>query len=187
MKEKDLLRKQIKTAVALLSPEEKHESAAALKKRIEALPLFAEARTILLFHSLPDEVCTHEWIADWRFQKEILLPVVKGDTLVVRPYAPDKMIKGSYGIAEPAGDDVTDYSDIDLVVVPGVGFDPQGNRLGRGKGFYDRLLKKIKAPFIGVAYDCQIVEEIPSLPHDVAMSLVVTPNHLYRHTDDMRK
>ena len=57
----------------------------------------------------------------------------------------------------------------------------------KGKGFYDRLLKKISAPFTGVAYDCQIVAEIPSLPHDVAMSWVVTPNHLYQHSRDTRK
>ena len=187
MKEKDILRKQIKKAVAQLSSEEKKAAAVALKKRIETSSFFVEARTILLFHSLPDEVCTHEWIADWHSRKKILLPVVKGDTLVVRPYAPDKMSTGSYGIAEPAGEDVTDYSDIDLVIVPGVGFDPHGNRLGRGKGFYDRLLKKISAPFTGVAYDCQIVAEIPSLPHDVAMSWVVTPNHLYQLSRDTRK
>ena len=172
MKEKDILRKQIKKAVAQLSSEEKKAAAVALKKRIETSSFFVEARTILLFHSLPDEVCTHEWIADWHSQKRILLPVVKGDTLVVRPYAPDKMSTGSYGIAEPAGEDVTD---------------PHGNRLGRGKGFYDRLLKKISAPLTGVAYDCQIVAEIPSLPHDVAMSWVVTPNHLYQHSRDTRK
>ena len=72
----------------------------------------------------------------------ILLPVVKGETLIIRPYSPGEMKPGSFGIAEPTGEDITDLSIIDMVIVPGVGFDPKGNRLGRGKGFYDRLLKR---------------------------------------------
>ena len=151
MTEKKLLRQQIKDAVSRLSPQEKAETSVIIEKRIESLPLFAEARTILLFYSLPDEVNTHEWIAHWNGKKRILLPVV---------------------------------SIIDMVIVPGVGFDPKGNRLGRGKGFYDRLLKKIDAPFIGVAYDCQIAECIPALPHDVSMSLIISKSNIYwqRHT-----
>ena len=163
MTEKKLLRQQIKDAVSRLSPQEKAETSVIIEKRIESLPLFAEARTILLFYSLPDEVNTHEWIAHWNGKKRILLPVVKG---------------------EPTGEDITDLSIIDMVIVPGVGFDPKGNRLGRGKGFYDRLLKKIDAPFIGVAYDCQIAECIPALPHDVSMSLIISKSNIYwqRHT-----
>ena len=175
MKEKDILRKQIKKAVAQLSSEEKKAAATALKKRIETSSFFVEARTILLFHSLPDEVCTHEWIADWHSRKKILLPVVKGDTLVVRPYAPDKMSTGSYGIAEPAGEDVTDYSDIDLVIVPGVGFDPHGNRLGRGKGFYDRLLKKISVYVIKMKSELQ---HLFKNFNSIAFALYIQPVHI---------
>lgn len=89
------------------------------------------------------------------------------------------MEPGSFGIAEPTGEDITDLSIIDIVIVPGVGFDPKGNRLGRGKGFYDKLLKKIDAPFIGVAYDCQIADNIPALPHDVPMSLIISKSNIY--------
>ena len=184
MTEKKLLRQQIKDAVSRLSPQEKAETSVIIEKRIESLPLFAEARTILLFYSLPDEVNTHEWIAHWNGKKRILLPVVKGETLIIRPYSPGEMKPGSFGIAEPTGEDITDLSIIDMVIVPGVGFDPKGNRLGRGKGFYDRLLKKLDAPFIGVAYDCQIAECIPALPHDVSMSLIISKSNIYwqRHT-----
>ena len=166
MTEKKLLRQQIKDAVSRLSPQEKAETSVIIEKRIESLPLFAEARTILLG------------------KKRILLPVVKGETLIIRPYSPGEMKPGSFGIAEPTGEDITDLSIIDMVIVPGVGFDPKGNRLGRGKGFYDRLLKKIDAPFIGVAYDCQIAECIPALPHDVSMSLIISKSNIYwqRHT-----
>lgn len=179
MTEKKLLRRQIKNAVSRLSPEEKAETSVIIKKRIELLPFFAESRTILLFYSLPDEVNTHEWIAQWNGEKRILLPVVKGETLVIRSYSPGEMELGSFGIAEPTGEDITDLSIIDMVIVPGVGFDPKGNRLGRGKGFYDKLLKKIDAPFIGVAYDCQIADNIPALPHDVPMSLIISKSNIY--------
>ena len=169
MTEKKLLRQQIKDAVSRLSPQEKAETSVIIEKRIESLPLFAEARTILLFYSLPDEVNTHEWIAHWNGKKRILLPVVKGETLIIRPYSPGEMKPGSFGIAEPTGEDITDLSIIDMVIVPGVGFDPKGNRLGRGKG---------------VAYDCQIAECIPALPHDVSMSLIISKSNIYwqRHT-----
>jgi len=113
MTEKKLLRQQIKDAVSRLSPQEKAETSVIIEKRIESLPLFAEARTILLFYSLPDEVNTHEWIAHWNGKKRILLPVVKGETLIIRPYSPGEMKPGSFGIAEPTGEDITDLSIID--------------------------------------------------------------------------
>ena len=97
MTEKKLLRQQIKDAVSRLSPQEKAETSVIIEKRIESLPLFAEARTILLFYSLPDEVNTHEWIAHWNGKKRILLPVVKGETLIIRPYSPGEMKPGSFG------------------------------------------------------------------------------------------
>ncbi|MCD7710627.1 MAG: 5-formyltetrahydrofolate cyclo-ligase [Porphyromonadaceae bacterium] len=169
-----------------LSLEEKVETAAIIRKRIEALPLFEKARTLLLFHSLPDEVCTHEWIREWCKIKNVLLPAVSGEVLTVRPYDAQRPLqKGRFGIAEPTGEEITDLSVIDLAIIPGVGFDSHGNRLGRGKGFYDKLLVKISAPLIGVAYDCQIVDDIPTLPHDIPMSLIISKNTLFYSKKDI--
>ena len=86
------------------------------------------------------------------------------------------MIKGSYGIEEPIGDVVKDYDRIELAIIPGVGFDLQGNHLGRGKGYYDRLLPKLKAYKIGICFQFQVIEPIPFESFDIPMDEVWTEN-----------
>ena len=96
---------------------------------------------------MKDEVQTHAFIEKWSRSKRIILPVVTGDELELRVYTgPQDLAIGSYGIAEPTGAPFTDYETIDLAVIPGVAFDRYGHRLGRGKGYYDRLLPQIPAP-----------------------------------------
>ena len=110
---------------------------------LEAHPAFRAANTILLYHSLGDEVDTHTFIKKWSSEKRILLPVVVGDDLELRIYTgPDDMTTGSYGIEEPTGEVFTDYAAIDFIAVPGVAFDRKGNRLGRGNGYYERRLPR---------------------------------------------
>ena len=91
---------------------------------LEAHPAFRAATTVLLYHSLKDEVDTHEFIRKWSREKRILLPVVVGDDLELRLYTgPEDLKPGAYGIEEPTGELFTDYADIDFIVVPGVAFD----------------------------------------------------------------
>ena len=99
------------------------------------------------------------------------MPVVADDnTLKILPYT-DEQKTGAYGIGEPVGTEFIDISTIDLVIVPGVGFTADGYRLGRGKGYYDRLLSGAKTYKIGVCYTCQIEPGIVETvePHDVKM------------------
>ena len=86
---------------------------------------------------------------------------------------------GSFHIEEPTGDDLIDPDKLELIVTPGVAFDSKGNRLGRGKGYYDRLPATTKATKIGVAYHFQIVDELPAEPHDVPMDIVITDRTVY--------
>lgn len=176
--DKSALRKQMKKDKAALTPQEKSSESALVWQHIEALPHFAAASHILLYHSLPDELSTHEVINKWHaLGKAIYLPVVVGDDLVVRRYTPNDMLQGEFNIWEPTGEDVgTDI--LQLIVVPGVAFDSKGNRLGRGKGYYDRLLSRTRATCIGVCYKCQLVEQIPAEPHDRIMHYVVTSEGL---------
>ena len=112
--------------------------------------------------------------------KESTLPA--GDTvsceemiLEVRELAPGQLALGQWGIWEPTDEAplLSDYSRLDLVVVPGVAFSSDGKRLGRGKSFYDRFLPLVpRAAFVGVCYPCQVVEQIPADPWDIGMDIV---------------
>ena len=114
---------------------------AALLEQIEKHPRFIASDTVLLYHSLGDEVQTHAFVEKWSASKKVLLPVVQGDILVLRHYTGKKCLQiGAFGIEEPGGEDFTGYDEIQLGIIPGMSFDRKGNRLGRGKGYYDKLL-----------------------------------------------
>ena len=111
---------------------------------LEAHPAFRAANTILLYHSLKDEVDTHAFIRKWSDKKRVLLPVVVDNDLELRIYSgPEDMATGSYGIEEPTGELFTDYAAIDFIAVPGVAFFFEGDPVGRGKGYLDRLQPRI--------------------------------------------
>lgn len=112
--------------------------------------------------------------------KESTLPAgntVSGEEMIleVRELAPGQLALGRWGIWEPTDEAplLSDYSRLDLVVVPGVAFSSDGKRLGRGKSFYDRFLPLVpRAAFVGVCYPCQVVEQIPADPWDIGMDIV---------------
>lgn len=145
---------------------------------VEAHPAFQGAATVLLFYPLPDEPDTRPLLERWGGQKCLLLPAVTGNDLELRLYESSRPLSmGRFGIAEPAGPAFTDYAAIDLVLVPGVAFDAQGHRLGRGKGYYDRFLPRIPQAYkIGVCFAYQFVENVPTEPFDIRMDEVITHN-----------
>ncbi|KAA6318447.1 5-formyltetrahydrofolate cyclo-ligase [termite gut metagenome] len=150
---------------------------ADILRRLETHAVFKEARTVLLFHSLKDEPDTHAFIERWSGAKVILLPVVCGENLELRVYDKRQSLStGTYGIEEPSGEAFTDYASIDLAVIPGIAFDRLGNRLGRGKGYYDKLLPHLSAYKIGIGFSFQLVEEVPAREFDVRMDEVITPS-----------
>lgn len=151
-------------------------SSAEILARLEAHPAFQAADTVLLYHSLPDEVDTHGFVEKWSKTKRILLPVVAGERLELRAYTGhEHLTQGAYGIGEPDGPAFTDYGAIALAVVPGVAFDRQGNRLGRGKGYYDRLLEHLPATYkIGICFPYQIVNSVPTEALDIRMDEIIT-------------
>lgn len=168
------LRKTIKAEVAQLSIEEKTLEANCVFSHIENSDLFKRCKNIMLFASLPDEIPTHAIIEMWAKLKNIFLPRVNGDDLEIIKFRPGMLHKGSYDIMEPEGTDTVSPEILDLIIVPGVAFDRNGNRLGRGKGFYDRFLSQTHAATIAVCFDCQLVEQIPTEPHDLPAQFVVT-------------
>ncbi|WP_321332836.1 5-formyltetrahydrofolate cyclo-ligase [uncultured Bacteroides sp.] len=142
---------------------------------LEKHPVFRAAHTILIYHSKADEVQTHEFIEKWSKSKKILLPVVVRDELELRVYSgPQSLRTGSYGIEEPTGPLFTDYASIDMAIIPGVAFDDSGHRLGRGKGYYDKLLPSIAAYKAGICFPFQLVEEVPAEAFDIRMDTIIT-------------
>lgn len=154
---------------------------AKIMKRLEETELFQQASCIALYHALPGEVQTADFIEKWYQKKQLLLPIVKGEDLQLRLYAGKESLEiGVFGILEPKESCLSiPESDIDLVIVPGVAFDRQHNRLGRGKGFYDRLLTTLQTPKIGICYDFQLKESIPVEPFDKKMDIIVTEKETF--------
>ncbi|MBO7441448.1 MAG: DNA primase [Paludibacteraceae bacterium] len=167
------LRKLVKTRIKNMTEEEKKKESEDVMMKLENTQQFKSAKTILLFHSLPDEVCTHELIEKYASKKKILLPVIDGEKWHIREYKGD-LKTGEYNIQEPTGVNYYDYGSIDLVVVPGVCFDKDKGRVGRGKGYYDRILNEIKAFKIGICFDCQLLSKVPADEWDVKMDQVMT-------------
>ena len=137
----------------------------------------AEGNTLAMGGTLPKK---SEQAMGSTLLKKSTLPA--GDTvsceemiLEVRELAPGQLAPGRWGIWEPTDEAplLSDYSRLDLVVVPGVAFSSDGKRLGRGKSFYDRFLPLVpRAAFVGVCYPCQVVEQIPADPWDIGMDIV---------------
>ena len=88
------------------------------------------------------------------------------------------MKPGAFGILEPEPVDEVSLGEVDLILVPGVTFDLTGHRIGHGHGYYDKLLEKAKAPKIGLAFECQIVEKIPHEEHDVELNKITKEGHV---------
>ena len=172
---KEDIRKSIRQKKKLLSSEDKLQAAELVFKQLFQLEQWKKANRVLVYHSLPDELQTIEYL-DKMLSKELFLPKVDGDTLKIVAYDKSRLITGAYNILEPDDNNYFPVEDIELIIIPGVAFDKQKNRLGRGKGYYDKLLSNTNALKIGICYDFQIIDEIPTNSHDIKMDIVIAPN-----------
>ena len=172
--DKPSLRRMVSQLKAQMSGQEKQRQADFVFAQIEHLQQFADAEDVAVYWSLNDEIDTSQFIEKWYNKKRIWLPVVVGDDLIFRQYTGiENMRKGAFRILEPTGPELDNIASIGVIIVPGVAFDLQNNRMGRGRGFYDRLLANSKAFKIGTAYSCQIFSQIPTKETDIPMDLVV--------------
>ncbi len=174
---KKVLRREIRELKKEISPQERQTRSENIMKKIEDHPVFASARTVFIFWSMDDEVDTRDFIKKWADRKKFILPAVNGDELHLKEFTGiHKLVSGAmFEIPEPEGKPFTDYNDIDLAIIPGVAFDSDYNRLGRGKAYYDKILHglKGKAELIGICYDFQVVDKVPTEPHDVKLDGVI--------------
>lgn len=166
-------RAEMKRRIALLSEGERLSLSESLFDRIEQMEEFQTAHYILLYWSLPDEPFSHALLERWS-DKKLILPAVVGDEIVLRRYRDKEDMKvGSFHIMEPIGSAFSDYDCLDLTLIPGLSFDADGYRLGRGKGYYDRLLPKLKCMTIGVCFSCQYEDKLPHDEWDIPVKKVV--------------
>lgn len=175
LEQKKALRRRIRALKKALPEWQRIEKSVQIFDQIEALEIFQKATTVLVYWSMDDEVHTHDFILRWWKQKALLLPAVDGDVLRLKVFTGTESLKSGelMQIPEPAGPDFENVSAIDLIIVPGMAFDKHNFRMGRGRGFYDKLLATTEALTMGVCFDFQFVDAVPVEAHDKAMSRVV--------------
>ncbi|MDD5194148.1 MAG: 5-formyltetrahydrofolate cyclo-ligase [Candidatus Omnitrophica bacterium] len=167
-KEKKDLRISLLEKLLSLAQEEIKRRSKNVEQRLSSLPIYKEAKVIMAYYPLKGEVDILEMIRKAN-KKRFCFPVMDLKTGGLRAFEVSNLdtdfIRGPFGVREPDRDKAkeVDIAEIDLVIVPGLGFDHKRNRLGRGAGFYDRFLKKIKPPTkkVGIAFDFQILESLP--------------------------
>lgn len=169
--DKKKLREDVRIALAALSEQGRVRQSETIFEQVAELDAFRAARTVAVYHSLPDEPSTTAFIEKWQQEKDIVLPCVVGERMIFRRLS-DTTQTGCFGICEPTGDEVPPDA-IDLMIVPGVAFDREGHRLGRGKGFYDKYLSGTAIPRVGVCFAVQLRETLPREAHDQRMDMVI--------------
>jgi len=179
--QKNVLRQSLQDQIRQISLQDRAALSAQACSLLERQPVWQRARIILFYAPLKDEVDIWSLVADALAEKKVaVLPQFNAKT---NHYAgcqitdlENDLAPGRFGIPEPKGHCAEiPLNRLDLALAPGVGFDPMGRRLGRGKGFYDRLLAQISGTKCGVGFDEQIVETIPTEPHDVHLNCILTP------------
>jgi 5-formyltetrahydrofolate cyclo-ligase len=165
-----------KMAEFRLRPDEREAASILLCARIQDLPSWSRARTVLTFSALPDEPCLDGLFCG---KREFFFPrfhAGRGYTAAAVE-ALGELVPGKFGILEPPVDaPECRPENVDLVLVPGMAFDETGDRLGRGRGFYDRLLEVLAGVKVGVGFDHQLIEVVPTESHDVRLDAVVMPS-----------
>jgi 5-formyltetrahydrofolate cyclo-ligase len=166
------------------------EFSAVICRKLAALPEYAAAATVMCYVDFGCEVQTRPLLPiAWQQGKRLIVPYCVGGNQIelFRLQSLDELAEGAMRILEPRPelrgrpDRRVDASQLDLIVVPGLAFDRHGGRLGRGKGYYDRLLQLVppRTTLAALCFECQIFPEIPMLPHDVRVHKVITEAAVY--------
>ena len=190
---KTKLRTELRARVRLISPEWRNTYSEQAAVVLRQQDVWKNAHVILFYAPLSNELDVLPLMQEaHRVGKTIVLPRFEAATdcytiCEVKDLERD-LVPAKFGILEPRGDrSAFPAKHLDFALVPGVGFDALGARLGRGRGFYDRLLAQISGMKCGVAFDEQIVPQIPTAPHDITMNFVLTPTRWLVASDTKSK
>ncbi|MEM8874795.1 MAG: 5-formyltetrahydrofolate cyclo-ligase [Planctomycetota bacterium] len=198
LQDKATIRRELRSAVSALDEQHRHEASAEIAAQIVALREWQRARVVMLYMALPTEVQTAALaLRAWQDGKTVCLPRVDFDqrkmaAITVASFSDDMdTVPGTSGegkyLLQPTAGRPMPVREIDLLIVPGLGFTPCGKRIGRGGGFYDRFLTPdtFFGTKLGVCFDCQLVEALPTQSHDITLDLVATPGTVHRNCGEL--
>ena len=179
---KDEFRREFRRRIAAIPEPQKQRESASVCESVRETSEWRNATRILLFHPLLDEPDIRPLLSEALDSgRQLFLPRYNPeskayDVVQVASLAND-LGPGRFDILEPDPDCRTlDGNQLDFIAVPGLGFDVAGRRLGRGMGFYDRMLSDLEGFLCGLSFDCQLCVEIPVEPHDHGLNLILTPS-----------
>jgi 5-formyltetrahydrofolate cyclo-ligase len=178
---KAALRTQVRAELAKMTVESRTTASAQARAVMERQSAWQNAASVLFFAPMPQELDVWPMLVDaLAAGKTVALPRFDPEAgsyvgCQVKNLASD-LVAGRFGIREPKnGCAIVPLNRLDFVLVPGVAFDLHGRRLGQGRGFYDQLLAAVRGRTCGVAFDEQIVREVPVEPHDICLNCILTP------------
>lgn len=178
---KDEIRAAAVSGRRALSHEDITEKSRAISTRL--MPFLEKAGTVMCYIAAFNEPRTADIIQRlFDAGKKIVVPVSDASTCTIHPSyltSPDRLVRGEYGIPEPAEFIPADIGDIDISVIPGIAFDRSGMRIGFGKGYYDRFLAEFSGTKIGLCYELQLYDSIPHDSHDIPMDIIITEGSIY--------
>ena len=178
---KEELRERLRARLRGIPAARRERDSALARALLARQRVWREAKAVLFYAPLPDEIDVLPLLEQ---------ALAEGRTACLPRFFPERggygacqietfardCAPGKFGIAEPAARcPIFPLNRLDLALVPGVGFDAAGHRLGRGRGFYDRILAGVAGARCGVAFDEQLAGQIPAEPHDIALNCIITP------------
>ncbi|MEW6295292.1 MAG: 5-formyltetrahydrofolate cyclo-ligase [Candidatus Diapherotrites archaeon] len=180
---KKKLRKEFKAKRDLLSKEELIEKSNEIKKNLFELQEFRKAKTLFSYISFKSEVRTHELIKEaLKKKKRVVIPITdfkKNKIFLSEIKNFEKELEPTLiGLFQPKKEFLrpVNAKELDLIIIPGIAFDEKGNRIGSGKGFFDKFLSELpkKIPVIALAFESQLTKEIPCECHDMKVEKIIT-------------
>ena len=178
---KDEIRLNMRAMRRALTKDFIEEASREIQSALLSLDCVNLAKTVMMYMSAFNEPKTDILLDSFKNSgKRIVVPVSNRSDYTITPAViSGDFVKGEYGISEPDVLQPIQADEIDVLIVPALAFDRCGNRLGFGKGYYDRLLAEFNGVKIGVAYDFQVLDKLPVTPNDIPMDMIVTEKEIY--------
>ena len=182
---KEIIRMENLSKRNSFSKQEIGKKSRQIEESLVSLPEFEKAKAVMAYYGVKNEVKTRSLIEKaLKAGKKVALPTTNFEKKTITPIQITSLeqLETRQGLAEPTGKNAMKTSEFDLIIVPGVAFDKKGGRIGRGKGFYDELLRKTgtKVLLVGLCFEENLEESLPSESHDIKMDLIITDRQTIR-------